>query len=309
MGLPKVSVVMNCYNAQKYLREAIDSVYAQTYSDWEIVFLDDASTDASSAIAKSCDSRLRYFCSERRVPLGAARNLALEQCRGELIAFLDCDDLWLPTKLEKQVPLFADPEVGLVFSNCWIFNDQGMQRLQYHSSSDYSTEQCFDALLTRYYLSIPTVVIRRAVLGPRHEWVEDDFQVSEEADLFLRIAHRWKLAMVDEPLAKYRVHAGSDTWNKSDRFLIEALRMLQKYRSTIPDFDRLHSVAAQHYEDRARYADAIFRWRTGAGADARAQLRRIRRKTVKQRILWTLSFLPFRMLEPFLLRLSKIFPA
>src|SRR5437868_4501867 len=101
---PLVSVIMNCLNGEQFLRDAIDSVIAQTYANWEIVFWDNASTDASASIAQSYhDDRIRYFRGDSTVPLGHARNLAIQKSRGTFIAFLDCDDLWLPTKLEKQL--------------------------------------------------------------------------------------------------------------------------------------------------------------------------------------------------------------
>ena len=77
---PLVSVVMNCYNSDRYLKEAIDSVYAQTFLDWEIIFWDNASTDRSAEISKSYDDKLLYFLGNQHVSLGAARNLAFEQC-------------------------------------------------------------------------------------------------------------------------------------------------------------------------------------------------------------------------------------
>ena len=84
---PLVSVIMNCYNGDKYLRAAIESVYDQTYKNWEIIFWDNASTDNSAAIANSYDAKLRYFYSKETVTLGAARNKALKQCKGEYISF------------------------------------------------------------------------------------------------------------------------------------------------------------------------------------------------------------------------------
>ena len=101
--VPKVTVIMNCYNSAEHLREAMDSVFRQTWGDWEIVFWDNCSTDDSAAVARSYGPRVRYFLAEKNVPLGAARNLAIAKAEGELLAFLDCDDEWLPTKLEKQV--------------------------------------------------------------------------------------------------------------------------------------------------------------------------------------------------------------
>src|SRR5262245_45505527 len=102
-GAPLVSVIVNCFNGEEYLQEAIESVYAQTYNNWEIVLWDNASSDSSATIARTFDGRLRYFRSEQHCSLGAAREKALNQTRGDLIAFLDTDDSWLPDKLERQV--------------------------------------------------------------------------------------------------------------------------------------------------------------------------------------------------------------
>ena len=116
-SLPEVSVIMNCYNCSKYLKEAIDSVYAQTYQDWEIVFWDNASSDNSAEIAKRYNNKLKYFHAEITIPLGQARNRAIEKAKGKYIAFLDCDDVWLPEKLEKQVKVFCkNPKAMLVLS-------------------------------------------------------------------------------------------------------------------------------------------------------------------------------------------------
>src|SRR4030067_1280023 len=100
---PLVSVIMNCYNSEKYLREAIDSVLAQTYQNWEIIFWDNQSTDKSAAIFKSyADPRFCYFLAPEHTTLGQARNLAVEQAHGAWVAFLDCGDILFPRKLAQQ---------------------------------------------------------------------------------------------------------------------------------------------------------------------------------------------------------------
>ena len=99
MSRPTVSVLMNCLNGARYLREALDSVYAQTYTDWEIVFWDDASTDESAKIAKSYGKKVHYFRGLGGMPLGYSRNCALEKVRGHRVAILDCDDQWSMTHL------------------------------------------------------------------------------------------------------------------------------------------------------------------------------------------------------------------
>ena len=103
MNPPKVSVIMNCFNGEKYLRESLDSIFCQTYEDWEIIFWDNASTDGTQQIATSYDSRLKYFRAEVNTPLGSARNMALEKATATYVAFLDSDDYWQKKKLEIQV--------------------------------------------------------------------------------------------------------------------------------------------------------------------------------------------------------------
>ena len=304
--MPAVSIVMNCRNSARYLDEALDSVYAQTFSDWEIVFWDNASTDESAAIARQRDSRLRYFRSEEVLTLGAARNRALDQCRGEFIAFLDTDDAWLPSKLEKQLALFGDPEVGLVYSNCVIFTDGGARRLHYRSRAGYAVGHCFDELLSRYFLAMPAVMLRRAALGARPDWFDEAFSVSEEGDLFLRIAQRWKLAMVPEVLARYRVHAGSESRQRAERFLAEGMQILAKLRATVPGFDRDHGEAGRRFLDWARYSQALMRWRAGDGHGARDQLTQLSEHRLRHALFWVLSFVPYRVAGPALAHLGKL---
>ncbi len=125
MGDSLVSVIINCLNGEKFLREAIDSVYAQTYNNWEIILWDNASTDKTAEIGQSYDSKIKYYKSEKVIPLGDARNKALKQCKGEFIAILDCDDIWAPDKLEKQIPLFKESSIGLVFCDCISLKQAG----------------------------------------------------------------------------------------------------------------------------------------------------------------------------------------
>ncbi len=87
----EVSIIMNCLNGEKYLKDSIGSIYSQTYDNWEIIFWDNASTDRSDEIAQSYDSRLKYFRSDETYSLGKARNLAVSKAKGEYIAFLDVD--------------------------------------------------------------------------------------------------------------------------------------------------------------------------------------------------------------------------
>ena len=127
-SLPKVSIIMNCLNGATYLNEAIDSIFSQTYTNWEIIFWDNASTDESGDIAQSYGKKVRYFRSDIKDCLGAARNKAFAKCSGEYIAFLDVDDLWMPEKLERQLSLFnTNSKLGMVFCDAIKFNATGYQ--------------------------------------------------------------------------------------------------------------------------------------------------------------------------------------
>lgn len=229
---------MNGYNAGPYVGAAVDSVLAQTWTDWEIIFWDNRSTDDTAEVVRGrADPRIRYFLAVDFTPLGQARNLAIREARGEFIAFLDCDDLWLPTKLERQMPLFDDPDVGLVYSDTIFFNARGDERRSYNGVLP-GRGRCFRQLLGRYFLSMETVVLRRSALEAQDEWFDPRFNMIEEADLFRRIAHDWDIDGVPEALARWRVHASSWTFKHPDLLRSESLLMLDRYRMRYPGFDR-----------------------------------------------------------------------
>ena len=122
---PLVSIIMNCYNSERFLNEAIDSVYAQTYQNWEIIFWDNASEDKSGEIAQSYDEKIKYFRAESTTPLGEARNLALQKAEGKYIAFLDCDDLYEPDKLQKQVELMESNDFAMCYGSVLTIDEDG----------------------------------------------------------------------------------------------------------------------------------------------------------------------------------------
>jgi len=294
---PLVSVIMNCLNSEKYLREAIDSVYAQTYGNWEIVFWDNVSSDSSAEIAQSFrDGRLRYYRGETTVPLGHARNLAIRQARGEFIAFLDCDDLWLPQKLEKQVPLFLlDKEVGLVYSDTYFFNEHGLHKRLYAKKLPYRGHR-FPDLLNNYLISLETAVVRKAALDSLEYWFDEKFSMIEEYDLFVRIGLGWKIDYVPDVLAKWRVHGQSWTWKSPDAFVQEKRVMLEKLQA----WPRIQ----QDYADDLALAwhaqvlsEAKAHWKKGDGNAARRSIHSTSNRDLKSILLWMASFLPYSAVE------------
>lgn len=294
---PLVSIIMNCYNSEKYLREAIDSVLDHTYQNWEVIFWDNASTDTSADIAQSYqDSRIRYFRGKTTLPLGHARNLAIAQSKGEFIAFLDCDDVWLPEKLEKQVPLFlADNEVGLVYSDTIFFNENGLQKRLYAKRTPYRGHR-FPDLLNNYVISLETAVVRKSTLDSLGYWFDESFNMIEEYDLFVRVSLDWKIDFVPEVLAKWRVHGESWTWKSPDSFVQERRVMLEKLQA-VPRIQRDYAdVLAIAWHGQV-LSEARVYWRKGDGPAARRIIRGDPNRSFKSFLLWLESFLPYSIVE------------
>jgi glycosyltransferase involved in cell wall biosynthesis len=206
MPEPLVSVIINCYNGEKYLAQAVDSVLAQTYRNWEIIFWDNQSTDRSAQIARSySDPRLKYFYAPSHTGLYEARNHAIAKAQGEFLAFLDVDDWWLPDKLTRQIPLFADPQVGLVCANYWVESERKRKRwlaLRRPIPRGWALGE----LLRSYFIGLVTLVVRRSALDSLDYPFDARFAIGGDRDLAIRLSVTWKLGSASEPLAVYRLH-------------------------------------------------------------------------------------------------------
>ena len=304
MSVPAVSVIMNCLNSSRDLREAMDSIVAQTFTDFEIVFWDNGSTDESPAIAKSYGEKVRYFRGETTVPLGAGRNLALAQARGRYIAFLDCDDIWRPRKLELQVGLFeANPRVGLVSTDTEIFDGKRVIKRLF-AETHPARGMAFVALMERQWISMSSAMVRAEALaglseravptgqGENGGWFDESLNVCEEADVFYRIAHDWELDHVDEPLTVWRVHGSNTTFRKFGQFADETLRILDKHRRLYPGYDQEHAGLVILLTRRAAFQKAVALWREGRNAEARKVMAPWRNSGKKYQMFWWASFLP-----------------
>lgn len=246
---PLVSILMNCYNGEKYLREAIESVLAQTYQNWEVIFWDNQSTDRSAAIFKSySDPRLKYFYAPTHTNLGGGRAAAWPHLTGEFIAILDADDVWLPQKLEKQLPLFADPEVGIVCSNALFFNEK-TEKVRYVRKYP-PTGWVFEKLLLDYYIVLVTLVFRKSSAEKLSRTFDPDFSSITDFDLVLRLSLISKLALCPEILAKWRVHENSETWRCFESFFEEKERWIQKQLAEKSFPAQKFSASIQKFQDK-----------------------------------------------------------
>jgi glycosyltransferase involved in cell wall biosynthesis len=239
---PAVSIIMNCYNSEKYLKEAIDSVYAQTYKDWEIIFWDNGSSDGSAAIAKHYDKKIKYYRTEQNVYLGEARTKAIGKASGRYIAFLDCDDIWLHEKLMKQVALLeTDPSIDFIHSNCYTLNmDTGGKKLMY--SEPQPQGYIFKYQLSCYRISLLTAIVRKTAFDRLDSLFDENLQYGEEMDVFLRLFYKSKTYYMNEPLAIYRVHPSmSSIVLGFELILNETDYIINKLTKMDKDFSRMYS--------------------------------------------------------------------
>ena len=269
--MPKVSIIMNCLNGERYLREALDSVFAQTFQDWEIVFWDNCSTDKSGEIAKSYGEKLRYFRSETTVPIGAARDEAYKRCRGEYVAILDVDDVWLPEKLERQLPLLENnPEVGLVFSDTIYFDERG-DRFCLFDMVTPKRGMVFGNLLVRNFITTVSMMYRRESLKTLNHVFNEKLRVTMDYDLSLRMSYFHKVDYVEKALTKWRMGSGG---TRKNRFLFSKERKI-----IIEDMCRTYSKIRTDYgRELNRAFAAIYRqfafeeWNNGNTSKARHYL-------------------------------------
>ena len=157
-----ISIVINCHNGGQFLEECLNSIFNQTYQNWEIIFLDNVSNDNSIEIlSKFSDKRIRYYKTDRLEDLYKARNLAVEKCNGKYVSFLDTDDMWSPEKLEKQINfLERNQKFKVVFSNYYFLKDN-IKEIKH--KKNLPTGLITQELLNNYSIGILTVLLERDI--------------------------------------------------------------------------------------------------------------------------------------------------
>ena len=229
---------MNVQNGEPHLREAIDSVVAQTLPDWELILWDDHSTDESAAIVASYqDQRIRYFFAPRNTLLGTARKLAMRQASGEWLAFLDQDDIWYPDKLEKQMArIDAMPDAGLIYGRTVVFSESGQQRDFDHRHEYQALPEgdIFERLFVdSCFISMSSAAIRRSVLDDIEE-IPDAYEIIPDYYLFVEVARRRPAAAVQDVVCRYRVHALNMSHSSRGRMHREVLQLIERCSDDLP---------------------------------------------------------------------------
>jgi len=232
---PKVSINLCCYNGENYVREALKGIVGQTYKDWELVFINDGSTDATESVVfkfKEQGYPIIYHYQENK-GLGASRNEALRHSQGEYIAFLDHDDVWFPRKLEKQVSVIeSNPDIDFIYTNC--YKKMGNSNKKFLEFKKRQPEgHVFRSFLQYYPVVLATSMVRAKVLQELDPLFDDKLGLCEEYDVFMRILYKSKAAYIEEPLAIYRVHQEMssikfiENYPKEHEHVIEKLKQME----------------------------------------------------------------------------------
>jgi glycosyltransferase involved in cell wall biosynthesis len=230
---PRVSVIIPAYNSAAKVKGAIKSALAQTYKDFEIVVIDDGSTDETESVVRSFGDRVLYFKQENQ-GAGAARNAGIKRSSGEFIAFLDSDDLWSPEKLDEQIPLLErDPELGLVYSDWAVVSEDKVVEESYLKTVPSASGYVFDQLVRWGFILTSGVVVRRACLNDVGDF-DNSLSIAQDYDLWLRICYRWKVALVNKPLVTKRSWDGSLSSNLA-KTAVERIALYKKTLGTLTD--------------------------------------------------------------------------
>lgn len=215
MATPEISVLMCVYNGEAYLRDAIDSVLLQTFVNFELLIIDDGSTDGSVDLVNSySDPRIRLLRNETNLGLVHTRNKGFAEAHGRYIAILDCDDIANPERLAKQFAFMeANPDFGMIGSWVEILDADGIptgEVMRYPAEP----EEIPPLLLFGNTFAQSAAFIRKSSLPD--EGYRFEFPVAEDYDLWVRMASVSKLWNIQEPLTRYRVHSPSMTFSKAE---------------------------------------------------------------------------------------------
>ena len=256
--MPRASIIVPAFNTLATLPETVASLLSQTYSDYEVIVVDDGSSDGTSEwVLAQHDPRLRLVRQVNR-GLAGARNGGIAAARGDYIGFCDGDDLWEPEKLARHVAhLDANPEIGLSYSGSTLIGATGQELgIAQRPKLDWITPR--DVLLRNPVGNGSAPVIRRACLDDiafrpagetRDWWFDESFRQSEDIECWLRIVltTRWQLAGIDALLTRYRIVASGLSANL-ERQLDTWERVADRVRDIAPDIARAHIPAARAYQ-------------------------------------------------------------
>jgi glycosyltransferase involved in cell wall biosynthesis len=220
---PKVTVLMPVFNGEKFLREAVESILSQTFTDFEFLIIDDGSVDRSVGIIRSYhDRRIRLIRNEGNLGIVPALNKGIDLARGEYIARMDCDDISLPHRLERQTAfLDAHRDIGACGSWIQAFSENWRWIVKYPASF----EEILCSLFYNAAMAHPSVMMRTALLRQYHLYYDQSFLHAEDFELWVRAVQYTRLENIPEVLLRYRKSGAQITSGRNDQQMLTAGRI------------------------------------------------------------------------------------
>lgn len=302
-----ISVVIPTYNVACFLPQAIASVRAQTCPVTEIIVVDDGSTDDTAQVVASLGEGITYV-HQANTGVSAARNRGINMAKGEFIAFLDADDVWLPKKLERQLAVFiGHPEVALVATDrCDIgpgdsvlltslFDREGLSG-EFTNLAGNPIPLGFRRIIEVNFLPTSSVVVRRAVLDQVGGFATD-IRYGEDLELWARIAARYGISCLPEVLVRYRMHDKNST-QSTERLLADMVRVMERIRAWGGEQMHTHGMDPDTIVARRYWDLGYWHFHQGNASRARNALWRSWREAPRLRPLTiiAMSFLPYTLI-------------
>lgn len=268
---PLVSIIVNCYNGEQYLKQALDSIYKQNYSNFEIIFWDNQSTDNSRGIALGYDNRLKYHLATKHSGLGAARDSAIKEASGEYICFLDVDDLFAEGRLKEQVAFMQKNELNFSYGSYIEIDSYGASRKKHIIKQAVGNR--LEEHLLRYTICMHTVMMRRDLFELDWCFFDHNLIHSPDANLFYKILAKYPVGSINKVLAFYRIHEEQLTKKmlsvigKEAKFNIDSLvalfpETMIKYNTSIGwAYAKVHFYDAIGYIQQKNYREAMLKIR------------------------------------------------
>lgn len=243
--MPKVSIIIPAYNSIDYLPNALKSVLGQTYSDYEVIIVDDGSTDGTKEWGRELNHSNVYFLSQENQGSAAARNVGLAKASGDYIAFLDSDDVWAPTKLEKQVTILNNhPEVGLVYTWVGSINSIGEKKGKIRKNT--AEGHVWEVLIRGDIIECGSVPLVRRISLEQVGVFDVSLSYAQVWDMWMRIASKYPFKVIREVLIYYRDHPGnySKNWHRIESNYQKIIE--KNFHDASPEFYILKKEAYAH---------------------------------------------------------------
>ena len=243
-----VSIVVNCFNGEKYLQKCLDSLLRQKYQNYEVIFVDNCSKDKSAKIFKNIkDKRFKYFKTSKKIKLYDARNFALKKCKGNFISFLDVDDWWDDKFLSSRKKFFNSSSIyGFSYSNCYHYYENTKKYKKFYNQN-YPSGYITKDLLKYYFVKNGTFIIKKKVFN-NHKF-NSDYNIIGDYDFILRISEKFKAMAFNDILVNIRIHQSNFTHNNRKIFFREYKKWLneQDFNKIVYNENKVHLINKLEY--------------------------------------------------------------